>query len=156
MIAETLIGSMLGGAFRFAPELLKFFDKKNDRKHELEMFDKQLEADRTRSSLHIQEVQEEGKVEIDMKWLDTYREAIKAQGQLTGNPIIDGANQLVRPIVTYVLLMMYTGMKVSMLWSLWATLGTDALAAIYTVDDQALFSGILAFWFVDRSIVKGR
>lgn len=154
---ETLIGGALGGAFRFAPELLKFFDKKNDRKHELSMFDKQLEADRNRSQQHIEEIQAQGKVEVDTSWLDTYREALKAQGQLTGNAVIDGINMLVRPTVTYFLLLLYAGVKASALWQLTGTDGfAYALARIYTAEDHAMLSGILAFWFVDRSIVKGR
>jgi len=38
-IGSGVIGSLFGGLFRLAPEVLKFFDKQNDRKHELAMMD---------------------------------------------------------------------------------------------------------------------
>ena len=38
---ETLLGGLLGGAFRLAPEVLKWFDRQGERGHELAMQDKQ-------------------------------------------------------------------------------------------------------------------
>ena len=43
ILGGGIFGSLLGGIFRLAPEVLKFFDKKNERQHELAMFDKQCE-----------------------------------------------------------------------------------------------------------------
>ena len=40
---ETLLGGLLGGAFRLAPEFLKWLDRKGERGHELAMQDKALE-----------------------------------------------------------------------------------------------------------------
>jgi hypothetical protein len=37
---EALLGGLLGGAFRLAPELLKWLDRKGERGHELAMQDK--------------------------------------------------------------------------------------------------------------------
>ena len=34
---ETLLGGLLGGAFRLAPEVLKWLDRKGERGHELAM-----------------------------------------------------------------------------------------------------------------------
>ncbi len=39
---ETLLGGLLGGAFRLAPEILKWLDRKGERGHELAMQDKAL------------------------------------------------------------------------------------------------------------------
>ena len=36
---ETLLGGLLGGAFRLAPEILKWLDRKGERGHELAMQD---------------------------------------------------------------------------------------------------------------------
>lgn len=156
MIAETLIGSLTGGLFRMAPEILRHFDRKNERKHELSMFEKQVEADKQRSALHIQEVQAQGQVDLDTSWMDTYNSAIKAQGQLTGNAWIDGINQLVRPTITYWLLALYATFKVAGVMAAWETGGLGAIMAAYTIEDHAMLSGVIAFWFVDRSIIKGR
>ena len=40
---ETLLGGLLGGAFRLAPEILKGLDRQGERGHELAMQDKALE-----------------------------------------------------------------------------------------------------------------
>jgi hypothetical protein len=42
---ETLLGGLLGGAFRLAPEILKWLDRQGERGHELAMQDKALEFD---------------------------------------------------------------------------------------------------------------
>jgi len=43
---ETLLGGLLGGAFRLAPEVLKWLDRKGERGHELAMQDKVLEFEK--------------------------------------------------------------------------------------------------------------
>lgn len=45
---ETLLGGLLGGAFRLAPEILKWLDRKGERGHELAMQDKALEFEKLR------------------------------------------------------------------------------------------------------------
>ena len=53
---ETLLGGLLGGAFRLAPEILKWLDRKDERKHELSMFDKQLEADKLKGDQALAQI----------------------------------------------------------------------------------------------------
>ena len=43
---ETLLGGLLGAAFRLAPEVLKWLDRKGERGHELAMQDKALEFEK--------------------------------------------------------------------------------------------------------------
>lgn len=153
---STILGGLLGGVFRLLPELLKWLDKKDERKHELSMFDKQLEADRLRSERHIAEIEAQGAVTMDAAALDALREGIKAQGQMTGVAWIDGLNQSVRPLVTYILLALYCGAKVSGLVTLYQGGATVAqvFQIAYSAEDAALLSGILNFWFLDRVIRK--
>ena len=51
LLGGGVIGSVLGGVFRLAPEVLKFFDKKNERLHELSMFSRQCELEQLRGAL---------------------------------------------------------------------------------------------------------
>lgn len=37
-LASGLLGSLFGGLFRLAPEVFRFFDRKDERAHELKMF----------------------------------------------------------------------------------------------------------------------
>ena len=48
LLGGGVIGSVLGGVFRLAPEVLKYFDKKNERLHELSMFARQCELETLR------------------------------------------------------------------------------------------------------------
>ncbi|GGH55394.1 hypothetical protein GCM10010975_12910 [Comamonas phosphati] len=48
---ETLLGGLLGGAFRLAPELLKWLDRQGERGHELAMQDKALEFEKLGESM---------------------------------------------------------------------------------------------------------
>ena len=43
ILSGGLLGSIFGGLFRLAPEVLKFFDKKNEREHEMAMFSRQCD-----------------------------------------------------------------------------------------------------------------
>lgn len=153
---ETLLGSLLGGAFRLFPEVLKWLDKRGERSHELALFDKQLEADRLRSERRIAETEAQGTITLDAAALDALKEGIKSQGQMTGVAWIDGLNQSVRPVVTYVLLGLYFGAKVSGLVILYRTNADLATVfrTAYSPEDMALLGGILNFWFLDRVIRK--
>ena len=48
ILGGGIFGSLLGGIFRLAPEVLKFMDKGNERKHELAMFERQCELEKQR------------------------------------------------------------------------------------------------------------
>ena len=50
-----ILGGLLGGVFRLAPEVLKFFDRKNERTHELNMFKEQCELTKLQGELKIEE-----------------------------------------------------------------------------------------------------
>ncbi len=47
---ETLLGGLLGGVFRLAPEILKWLDRQGERGHELAMQDKALEFEKLRGA----------------------------------------------------------------------------------------------------------
>ena len=53
---ETLLGGLLGGAFRLAPEVLKWLDRKGERGHELAMQDKAIEFEKLRGAQRMSEI----------------------------------------------------------------------------------------------------
>lgn len=44
-LASGLLGSLFGGLFRLAPEIIKFLDRKDERRHELSMFTLQTDLE---------------------------------------------------------------------------------------------------------------
>ena len=74
LLSGGLLGSIFGGIFRLAPEVLKFLDKKNERAHELNMFQLQTDLEKMRGEFKM----EEKYVDYSIQQMDTIKEAFKA------------------------------------------------------------------------------
>lgn len=145
---ETLLGGLLGGVFRLVPEVMKFFDRKNERAHELAMMDMTMREEQLRGDIKLASQQEV----TYGKGIDALSEAIKVQGIKTGIAFIDGLSALVRPIVTYWFMGIYMMVKTTAIVLTYHTTGdwSYALNTAWTKDDMAIFAGILNFWFLSR------
>lgn len=153
-LGTGLLGSVLGGLFRLAPELIKQFDRVNERTHELKMFQLQTELEKQRGALQI----EEKYVDHSNLQLQAIQTAFQEQAQTASKsyPWVAALSALVRPVVTYVLFGMYVLVKlVIILYAL--TNNADWVAVLksnWTLEDFAMLNMILTFWFVGRSIEK--
>ena len=151
---ETILGGLVGGAFRLFPEILKWVDRRGERKHELSMQDKQLEFQKLLDGRKI----EEANVSYDTAAVDALKEAIKGQETPSGVRWIDGLTSSVRPVVTYWFMLLYCVAKIAVFvtginaGSPWI----DAISLAWTEADQALWAGILNFWFLSRVFEKNR
>ena len=94
---ETVLGSLVGGAFRLVPEVLRWFDRKDERKHELKMQDKQLEFQKLMGTQKIEEAQ----VQYDTAGIEALKEAIKGQETPSGIRWVDGFSKPMRPLITF-------------------------------------------------------
>lgn len=157
----ALLGALGGGALRILPELIDTWKHRNDPAHDLDMA--KLELEKTRVKL-------QSKVDLATaraQFSDAQAQAVasiaksqaqviaqQAQAQLTGSKLVDGANLLVRPVVTLWLLALYTLYKVLTVYaSIVQHVPLDDVANVmWTPDDVAIFSGAITFWFVDQSI----
>ena len=156
---ETIFGGLLGGLTRVVPEVMSFFDKKNERAHELAMVDKNIAADNARAANQMTLVAAQTNAAQFTGALDALREAVKGQSQLTGKPFIDAVNMLVRPGVTYIMFGMWTIVKLaSLVVLIQLNPGIDSLAKTLQLwwlpDDQAMLAAILNFWFMGRVFDK--
>ncbi len=77
---ETLLGGLLGGAFRLAPEILKWMDRKGERSHELAMQDKALEFEKLRGAQRMGEIGAAADAAWNTGAIEALREAVAAQG----------------------------------------------------------------------------
>ena len=153
-LGRGIIGSLLGGIFRIAPEILKFFDKKNERDHELRMFTLQTDLEKVRGEFRL----EERYVDHSVSQLEAIKEAFKEQSATAQASYkwVAALSALVRPMVTYVLFGLYVVYKIAILYMghqagiTWTHLVTNS----WTVEDFGLLNMILTFWFVGRSIEK--
>ena len=149
-VGSSILGGALGGIFRLAPEVLKYFDRKGERQHELAMQDKHLEFAKLQGQQKIQEAQ----IQADAVDISALKDVLVAQAQLTGNKFIDFINSFVRPYLAYTLSFLYFGVKITYGIALFqgGASSYDIAKALYTPDDQALFWGIVNFYFLDRVI----
>ncbi len=149
---ETLLGGLLGGAFRLAPELLKWLDRKGERGHELLMQDKALEFEKLRGAQRMSEIGAGADAAWNVGAIETLRDAVRSQGEKTGVRWADSLSSSVRPVITYWFMALYcTAKTVAFATALnaGANWGTAILLA-WTEADQALWAGVLNFWFLGR------
>lgn len=149
-----LLGSIFGGLFRLAPEVLKWLDRKNEREHELDMFKLQTDLEKMRGEYRI----EERYVDHSVAQLDAIAEAFKQQGEADAKAWkwVASLSALVRPGVTYILFGMYCAFKVAMI-SYAASMGADwkeLFTTSWTTEDFTMLNMILTFWFVGRAIER--
>jgi hypothetical protein len=166
MIESTLLGGLLGGLFRFLPEVLKFFDAKNERKHELDMQDKAIKMQELKGNQRVEEIVTEGQQTWNKGALDTLRAAydsMKVDFKPTGYKFADFLlslgvffNASIRPVITYWFFTLYCLAKVAIFVSALkgGTAWHSAAILAWTDADQALFAGILNFWFLGRVFEK--
>jgi hypothetical protein len=154
LLSGGLLGSIFGGLFRLAPEVLKFLDKKNERQHELNMFQLQTDLEKMRGTFKM----EEKYVDYSVQQLDTIKAAFEEQSQTAqaAGWFVAGISALVRPGITWAIFGMYAAVKAASLvlafqsnapWS-------EVLVKTWDEDDFGLFTMVISFWFVGRSIEK--
>ena len=151
-----VLGSLIGGIFRLAPEVLKLLDKANERKHELAMFTLQTDLEKMRGEFRM----EEKYVDHSTAALDAIQEAFKQQAVADDKAWkwVASLSALVRPGVTYWFMLLYSAVKILTVWLAYQAneaMG-NVLAKVWTEQDFGLLSMILTFWFVGRAIEKYR
>lgn len=149
---ETLLGGLLGGAFRLAPEILKWLDRKGERGHELAMQDKALEFEKLRGAQRMDEIGAAADGAWNTGAIEALKEAVAAQGQRSGIGWADALSASVRPVITYWFMALYCAAKTA---TFAAGVGAgagwgDAILHAWTDADQALWAGVLNFWFLGR------
>lgn len=154
MVGGGLLGSIFGGLFRLAPEILKWLDRKDERKHELSMFTLQTDLEKVRGTFRM----EEKYVEHSTEQLKAIQEAFKEQRQTAKEAgwFVSAISALVRPGITWALFGMYAGVKAAGL-SIALAAGApwqDVVLKGWTADDFAMLNMVLTFWFVGRAIEK--
>ena len=149
---ETILGGLLGGTFRLAPEVLKWLDRKGERGHELAMQDKALEFEKIRGAQRMDEIGAGADSAWNVGAIETLRDAVRTQGDKTGVLWSDSLSSSVRPVITYWFMALYCAAKISAFTAAVTSGDGFGSAIIYawTEADQALWSGVLNFWFLGR------
>jgi len=136
----TLLGSLLGFISAAFPDLIKLFRDAQDRKHEITILQMQMEQQKQGASQRLEEIQVNADIAESSALYKTYT---------TGISWVDALNGTVRPVIAYSFFILYASVKVmqfsaNLPWLLW------------TAEDQAIFAGIISFYFGQRAMSKLR
>lgn len=152
-----LVGAILGFSSSFVPQIFKYFQDKQDKKHELAILDKQIEANKQIGVQKLEEINIMGDIE-ESKAL--YRYATPTQATQTGNKWIDGGTAIlfslmnslissVRPIVTYGIVGLYSYVKIIIITNFKNPTFAE-LRVIWTETDETILMTVLGHWFGNR------
>lgn len=151
---ESLLGSILGGVLRIAPEMLKFFDRKGERAHELALLGAEMEFARVKGEIAMRQTE----AVMTVAEMDAISEALKEQGATAraAGKWVAAVSALVRPLVTYWFVALYSAHKVASMWLAYAQSGSwqQVFVTSWNESDMGILSMIISFWFVSRSLEK--
>lgn len=158
MLSGGLLGSIFGGVFRLAPEVLKWMDKKNEREHELNMFKFQCDLEAQRGAQKLAEIGAQREAAVDTGVMDAFNNAITQQAEMVkaAGGWVASLSASVRPVVTYWVLFIWSFIHVWFAWNAWlaGAPATEVFKTMMTPDFSALLSGTINYWFLDRTLSK--
>jgi hypothetical protein len=136
----TLLGSLLGFISSTFPDLLKLFRDASDKKHEITLLQMQMDFQAQGHQERLEEINTNADIAESEALYKTYT---------TGISWVDALNGTVRPVIAYSFFILYAAVKImhysaDLPWLLW------------TEDDQAIFAGIISFYFGQRAMSKLR
>lgn len=138
----SLIASIAGFAGSFVPEIIKLYRDRNEKKHEISLMEQRLKQNK-----YSKKKSEGDKDEEERKLLySTYNSGINW---------VDSLNSSVRPVLAYAFFAVYIIAK----FLQYKTLGesvpsVERLNLIWSLEDQAIFAGIISFYFGQRTFGK--
>ena len=145
----TLLGSLLGFGTSFLPEVLNYFKRGQEQKHEVQRMKMEIELMAKRSEFKIQELDKEAEIKE--------AEGLYKHDSVDAGGFINGLRGSVRPIITYAFFGLFVAIKVTALISLMNLPEMQlnmALSMIWDDQTAGLFSAIMAFWFGNRAVSK--
>lgn len=155
----SILSGILGFATSGLPSVLKFFENKNDQKHEREMAQLQTERELALAEKGFASQERIEDIRTDQIEMETYTQErialyehdAKLQQKASGWVVNLSAS--VRPVVTYtfVFLLLFTDIA-GMVWAM--KTGVDfgtAMELIFSEDEMAIVASIIGFWFGART-----
>lgn len=156
LLGGGVVGGLIGGLFRLAPEVLRFFDKNSERAHELAMFDRQCQLEQARGAQRLSEIGAVHGAIVDTGVLDAFSSAIGQQSEMVkaAGGWAAKLSASVRPVITYWILFLWSFVHLWFAWNAWRTgmPPLDAFKTMMSADFAALVSGTINYWFLDRTL----
>ncbi len=144
----TLLATLVGFISSAFPDLLKIWRDAADRKHELTILKMQMEQQAQGHSQRLEEINAQADISETRALYRTYS---------TGIRWVDALNGTVRPVLAYTFFLLYFVIKCMQ----FAVVDLSNplpwhMATLWSVEDQAIFAGIISFYFGQRAMSKVR
>jgi len=143
-----MLGAIIGLIGSAIPSVIKFFQDKSDKKHEIKLLELQLQYREKEHQYTIEEAQISADV-AESEHLYEY-----AKPQVTGFKFLDGVSNFlvssVRPVITYAFMGFYIMLKINA----FMYDQNVSLSDLWTDWDFELLSAIVMFWFGQRSFAR--
>lgn len=161
----ALISTLLGFVSSAVPDVIKLFRDSQDRAHELEVLKLQMDFDKAQLADNALARADQLKaIGIQADTAEAAALNTRVKDSLTGIAWVDALSGSVRPVITYAFFVLYVvikGAQFSILLSSslpWQNnlSVSQALVSLWTEEDIAIFSAIIAFWFGQRALMKAR
>lgn len=136
----TLLGAIVGFISAAFPDLLKLFKDSQDRKHELTILKLQMEQQAQGHANRLEEIHVQADITESRALYKTFYSGIRW---------VDALNGTVRPVIAYSFFALYAVVKVMQF-------SADLPWLLWTEEDQAIFAGIISFYFGQRAMTKVR
>jgi hypothetical protein len=144
----TLLASLVGFISSLIPEIMKFFVDKNDKKHEIQILEYQMKIQKIKHADRLEEINSINNVNEMRAIYKTYK---------TGVCWVDALNGTVRPVLAYSFFSIYGFIKFLQYKIIIASINIDSISSVlWCEDDQAIFAGIISFYFGQRAVNKIR
>ena len=158
ILSGGLLGSIFGGVFRLAPEVLKWLNKKSEMAHELNMFKFQCDLEAQRGQQKLAEIGAQREAAIDVGVMNAFQSAIEQQATMVkaAGGWVASLSASVRPVVTYWVLFVWSFIHVWFAWNAWlnGAPADEEFKTMMTPDFSALLSGTINYWLLDRTLSK--
>ena len=158
----TLISTLLGFASGGLPKVLDFVQDRGDKKHELALMaaNREREIALAREGFVAQAAVEEIKTEqIQMQTQAQEKLAMWKHDMKIGEGASTWVINLrasVRPIVTYIFVLLLVVVDVAGIWYAYSTgvAFADAMDMVFSDDEMSILAAIIAFWFGSQAFSK--
>jgi hypothetical protein len=139
----SLLGSLLGFGTSFLPKVMDYFQDKQDKKHELQLMDKQLEQQIQIGNQKLDMVH----VEADIRETEALLKSQTALTKSSSQWITDLAAS-VRPFITYLLFIEFMGLTFLLAGGY---IDNAMYSLIWSDEVVGIWAAVISFWFGSRT-----
>ena len=139
----SLLGSLLGFGTSVIPMIMNYFQDKQDKKHELQLMDKQLEQQIQIGNQKLDMVH----VEADIRETEALLKSQSSLNKQSSQWITDLAAS-VRPFITYLLFVEFMGLTMLLAGGY---IDNAMYSLIWSDEVVGIWAAVISFWFGSRT-----